>query len=80
MNNTSFRTPFWDTASLGHPADMSPQERSLLSEHLNLCGHLRGPWQGLRAGADEMQGILAGRVVTSVLVIALLVGGSWLML
>ena len=80
MPNVSSLAPSWDTASLGHPADISPLELSVLGEHLNLCGHLGGPGQSLQAGAERIQGFLAGRVVTSVLVLTLLVGGVWLML
>lgn len=80
MSNTSRIEPRWDTASMGLPADLSLTERSALSDHLSLCGALRGPLQSLQAGANDMQGMLAGRVVTSLLVIVLLVGGSWLML
>ena len=80
MPNTSSFEPRWDTASMGLPADISSLERSALSEHLSLCGALRGPLQSLQAGAGEMRGMLAGRVVTSVLVMVLLFGGSWLML
>ncbi|MGS5086248.1 hypothetical protein ACVC7V_07035 [Hydrogenophaga sp. A37] len=80
MSNTSSLEPHWDTASMGLPADISSTERSALSEHLSLCCAQRGPLQSLRVGASEMGGVLAGRVVTSLLVIVLLVGGSWLML
>ncbi|MBT9553426.1 MAG: hypothetical protein IV088_21500 [Hydrogenophaga sp.] len=80
MSNTSPLAPRWDTASMGLPADISSTERSALSDHLSLCGALRGPMQSLQAGANEVSGMLAGRVVTSALVLAVLVGGSWLML
>jgi hypothetical protein len=80
MSKISSMPSCWDTASLGQPADISPQERSALSDHLSLCGTQRGPWQGLWAGADEVQRMLAGRVVTSLLVVTVLVGGSWLLL
>jgi hypothetical protein len=80
MSKHASLAPSWDTASMGLPADISSTERSALGEHLTLCGALRGPLQSLQAGADEMQGMLAGRVVTSVFVMALLFGGSWLML
>jgi|APMed6443717190_1056831.scaffolds.fasta_scaffold55662_2 hypothetical protein len=80
MSNTSPLEPRWDTASMGLPADISSTERSALSDHLSLCGALRGPLQSLQAGANEMRSMLAGRVVTSVLVMVVLVGGSWLML
>jgi hypothetical protein len=80
MSKISSLPSCWDTASLGEPADISSQERSALSEHLNQCGALRGPLQSLWAGADEVQRMLAGRVVTSALVVTVLVGGSWLLL
>lgn len=80
MSNTSPLEPRWDTASMGLPADITSTERSALSDHLSLCGALRGPLQSLQAGANEMRSMLAGRVVTSVLVMVVLVGGSWLML
>jgi hypothetical protein len=73
-------TSCWDTASLGQSPDVSPLERSALSEHLSQCGRLRGPLQSLSSGAGDLQGMLAGRVITSVLVLILFVGGSWLML
>jgi hypothetical protein len=79
MPKISTPSTCWDTSSLGRPAGISAQERSTLSDHLNLCGAQRGPLHRLRAGVDGMQGILAGRVVTSVLVVTVLVGGSWLM-
>ena len=80
MSHTSSFETRWDTASMGLPADISSTERSALSDHLSLCGALRGPLQSLQAGANEMRSMLAGRVVTSVLVMVVLVGGSWLML
>lgn len=70
----------WDTACQGHSAEMSSQERSALGEHLHLCDDLRSPWQSLQEGAAGVQGVLAGRAITSVLVLLVLMGGSWLML
>lgn len=70
----------WDTACQGRSAEMSLQERSALGEHLHLCDDLRSPWQSLQVGAAEVQGVLAGRAITSVLVLLVLMGGSWLML
>ena len=79
MSKITALSPNWDTSSFGHPADITPLERSALGDHLSQCGALRGPLQTLQTGADELQDILAGRVVTSALVILLLVGGSYLM-
>lgn len=80
MSKMPSMTPSWDTSSYGHPADFSAQERSALGDHLNHCDSQRGPLQTLRSGADELQGVLAGRVITSAVVLTLLFGGSWLML
>lgn len=80
MPKNSAVTPLWTTSSFGHPAEVLPAERSDLSAHLTHCGTLRGPFQALRSGAGEIQGVLAARVVTSFVLIALLFGGSWLAL
>ncbi|MBU4519175.1 MAG: hypothetical protein KJ677_07150 [Gammaproteobacteria bacterium] len=80
MSKIPSMSPSWDTSSFGHPADISLRERSALGDHLAHCGAQRGPLQTLRNGADELQGLLAGRVITSAVVLTLLFGGSWLML
>jgi hypothetical protein len=80
MSKIPSMSPSWDTSSFGHPADISLRERSALGDHLAHCGAQRGPLQTLRNGADELQGMLAGRVITSAVVLTLLFGGSWLML
>ncbi|MDZ4292768.1 MAG: hypothetical protein U1C47_12665 [Hydrogenophaga sp.] len=80
MSKIPSMSPNWDTSSFGHPADFSALERSALGDHLVHCGAQRGPLQTLRSGADELQGLLAGRVITSAVVLTLMFGGSWLML
>lgn len=80
MSHVSHGSNGWDTASMGLPADMSSQERTALGEHLGQCGALRGPWQVVWAGADELRGLLAGRVVTSTLVVTVLTSGAWWLL
>ena len=72
-------SPSWETSSFGHPAEVSSLERAALSEHLSLCAALRGPLQVLQSAAMAVQGALAGRVITSVLVVLMLVGGVWLL-
>jgi len=79
MHTTSSMAPTWDTSSFGHPADISTLERSALGDHLNQCGALRGPLHILRSGGNALHGLVAGRVVTSVVVLLVLFGGSWLM-
>jgi len=75
--STAF-TPSWDTSSFGHPADISPLERSALGEHLSLCGQARGPLQTLRTGAGLVRGFVMPRLVTTVFFIALMAGTAWL--
>ena len=71
--------PCWNTSSFGHSADISPLERSDLGEHLSHCGALRGPVHKLLNMGSGLHGLVAGRAVTSTLVVLLLVGGAWLM-
>jgi hypothetical protein len=79
MSKKLSSSPSWETSSFGHPADVSTLERAALSEHLSLCAALRGPMQALQSGAETLQGLLAGRVITSVLTVLLLAGGVWLL-
>lgn len=69
----------WETSSFGHPAEVSPYERAALSDHLSTCAALRGPLQVLHSGFAAVQGVLAGRVITSVLFVMTLAGGVWLL-
>jgi hypothetical protein len=79
MSKITSLAPGWDTSSFGHPADISPLERSALGDHLSQCGALRGRLHALRTGVDGLHGLLAGHVVTSAILAMLLVGGVWLM-
>jgi hypothetical protein len=71
--------PSWETSSFGHPAEESSIERAALSNHLNMCAALRGPLQILHSAFDTVQGMLAGRVITSVLLALTVTGGVWLL-
>jgi len=79
MSTKLFRSSSWETSSFGHPAEVSPHERAALSDHLSMCAALRGPLQILQSAAATVQGMLAGRVITSVLVVLMLAGGVWLL-
>ncbi len=50
-----------------------------MSEHMSLCAGLRGPLHAFQSGAATVQGVLAGRVITSVVVVVLLSVGVWLL-
>lgn len=54
-------------------------ERAALSEHLNMCAALRGPLQVLHSAFDTVQGMVAGRVITSALLVFTVTGGVWLL-
>jgi hypothetical protein len=79
MKQKLSHSPSWETSSFGHPAEVSQHERAALSDHLSMCAALRGPLQVLQSGATAVQGMLAGRVITSVLVVAVIAGGVWLL-
>ena len=49
-----------------------------MSEHMSLCAGLRSPLQILQSAAATVQSLLAGRVITSVVVVLLAVG-VWLL-
>jgi len=79
MTKKLLHSPSWDTSSFGHPAEISSHERAALSDHLSLCAALRSPLQALRNGAGTVRGLLAGRVITSVLMVGMLAGSVWLL-
>jgi hypothetical protein len=71
--------PTWDTASLGRPASTSALKHSALSTHLSDCGARRGRLHDLQSAASGLGQLLTARVMTTVLVISLLLGASWLL-
>jgi hypothetical protein len=79
MTKKLSHSPSWETSSFGHPAEVSSHERAALSDHLSMCAALRGPLQVLHSGFTAVQGMLAGRVITAVLLVLTVVGGMWLL-
>jgi len=72
--------PHWATASLGHPADTALPPHAALGDHLAQCSAQRGRLQRLESGAVELRRLVAGRFITSALLITLLVAASLLAL
>ncbi len=64
----------WSTASFGDAADASPLELSALGAHLELCQRSHGRLFSLQCAAQTMHGFVVGRFVTTVVVVALLIG------
>lgn len=80
MNTNVIVTPSWSTASFGDTADTSPMELSALGEHLDLCRGSRGRLFALHCVAQAMHGFVAARFVTTLVVVALLIGVGSLVL
>lgn len=81
MNTNANATPSWSTASFGGTADTSPMELSVLGEHLDVCKGSHGRLFALRCIAETMNGFVAARFVTTlVVVVTLLIGVSFLVL
>jgi hypothetical protein len=74
MNRKTAANPFWSTASFGDTADTSPMELSALGEHLDLCKESQGRWFAVQCAAERVNGFLAARVVTTLVVAALVIG------
>ena len=74
MNNELTAPPCWTTASFGDNAETSPMELSALGEHLHACKGSRGRLFALHCVAETMHGFVAARFVTTLVVVALLIG------
>jgi hypothetical protein len=64
----------WSTSSFGSAADTSSVDSLSLSEHLDRCRRSRGALFAALCLADAVYKFLAPRLVTTVAVLALLVG------
>lgn len=65
--------PGWTTSSFGHAADTSPAELSELGAHLRACHGTSGRLFALQCGVEAVRRFVAGRIVTT-LVVVLLIG------
>jgi hypothetical protein len=74
MNTRVLTHRLWSTSSFGQTADTSPMELSALGEHLNRCQNSRGRLFALSCVAETMNSFVAGRFVTTVVVVSLMMG------
>lgn len=75
MNTTkSILTPSWSTASFSDTADTLPGDLSALGEHLELCRGSRGRLFAFKCFAGSMNGFVAARFVTTLVVVVLFIG------
>ena len=74
MNTHITATPRWSTSSFGNTVDTSPMELSALGSHLDLCQGARGRLFTLHCAAEIMNRFVAPRFVTTLVVVALVIG------
>lgn len=74
MNTHNTAAPSWSTASFGDAADTSPMELSVLGNHLDLCKGARGRLFIFHCIAEITNRILAPRLVTTLVLVALAIG------
>lgn len=81
--NAPFSDPFtesspasscWRTSSFGHAAIASPAELSELGAHLRTCSGASGHLVALQCGGEAVHGFLAARIVTTLVVAAVVIG------
>lgn len=70
--------PCWSTASFGAPVSTTATELSELAQHLKRCRQLSGRWLIVRCGVEAIHRFMAARLVTTLVLIALLGGTSLL--
>ena len=70
----------WSTASFGDTADTLPMELTVLGDHLRQCKGAHGHLFALQCAAQHMEGFVAARLMTSLVVVALLIGVCFLVL
>jgi len=67
--------PFWSTTSFGGSTDTSPMELDSLGAHLSHCSSIHGRFFAVHCAAERMNAYVSTRLVTSVVVTAVLAVG-----
>ena len=68
--------PRWSTSAFAQEHSGDDNVSSALGEHLNSCRSVNGRWFAVRCGVDAVHRFLAPRLVTTLVVLALLVGSA----
>ena len=79
-DSSAYRGPRWSTSSFGDATASQPMELAALGEHLSVCKGANRRWSTLRHLGDSMHGFAASRLITTLAVAALLIGGILLVL
>ena len=80
MSTHSMPTTTWHTASFADHLQPTSVETSALGAHLDVCKRYSGSWFKLQRGAELVNGFLAGRFITTLALIAVVIGLSSLVL
>ena len=80
INTPLIDAPRWSTSSFSDSAHTTPQELSALGEHLDTCKGSHGRLFAVRCAAEMLDGFVSARIVTTLVVAALLIGVSSLVL
>lgn len=80
MNTNIIIPPCWSTAAFGDAAGTSSMELSVLGDHLDLCTGSHSRLFALQCVAESMKGFVAARFVTTLVVVALVIGVASLVL
>ena len=72
MNTSLKNRPLWITSTFGDQSHSSQHEVSALERHLNSCKGSRGRWFALHIAAETMNGFMAPRFVTTLVLVGTL--------
>jgi len=72
--STAGSRSFWATSSIDGDAETTPMDLSALGAHVDRCNGSRGRMFAWHCAADSLFGFLAPRIVTTLVVVALVFG------
>jgi hypothetical protein len=72
--SVSTPTPAWNTPALTSGSDAMSNELSALGQHLDVCRQSSGPLFAFHRSAEVAHGFLASRFVTTLVMIAVVIG------
>jgi hypothetical protein len=74
MSTKTLKSVCWTTASFGGAAETSPMELAELGDHLNGCKSVNSRLFALRCAAEDTDGFVSARFITTLVAAALLIG------
>ena len=80
MTTQSMPSTTWRTASLADSSGLTTVDTSALGEHLDVCRRCSGTFLAIQRGAELIHGFFASRFVTTLALIAVVIGLSSLVL